>query len=512
MLDYIIKVLLFQTLFLVVYDILLKRETFFQWNRVYLISTSILSYIIPVLKFEKAQEILPQEYIILPEVLFYPTSVIEQKVAQSSMLFSSLTLIFWIGFSIAVILFSLKLYKLLRLIFDSEKQKKSSYWLVFVEQKNAFSFFRYIFLNKTILKATKEQVIEHELVHVEQKHSLDLLLFEIQRMVCWFNPYGYIYQHRISELHEFIADAKAIKQKDKTTYFEGLLTQTFGVNHISFINPFFKHSLIKKRIFMLNKNKSKQLLKLKYLLLIPILVGMLVYTSCEQSEATQLNKNEKRKITLHYGKKDKGKYKVIQSKKEGYFDIYMGVLPNGKEISYSSLSDEEKEDFDKIKNFGSEDDRKYYSFKVYEMKDGKKVILHTVDWGNMKKSWKSKDYSNAEVVPFASVDKAPVFPDCVDVSDPKKCFQEKIQTHVSQNFDTTIANGLGLDSDYKKIYVQFIIDKNGMITNIKSRAPHEDLEKEAIRIIKNLPKIQAGEYNGKKVAVKYTLPITFKVE
>jgi len=510
MLDYIIKVLLFQTLFLVVYDVVLKKETFFQWNRAYLILTSLVAYVIPVLKFKKAQEIIPQEYFILPEVMVSPSLVIEQKVEQSSMLFSFLTLIFWIGFTIATILFVVKLYRLTQLIANSEKENKQNYWLVLISQPTAFSFFKHIFLDKTLSGITKKQIIEHELIHVQQKHSLDLLLFEIQRIVCWFNPYSYIYQHRISELHEFIADAKAIKQKDKTTYFEGLLAQTFGVSHISFINSFFKQSLIKKRILMLNKSKSKKVFKLKYLVLLPILASMLIYTSCEKSEVNQLDKNKKRKITLHYGKKDKVKYKVIQSEKEGYFDIYMGVTPNGKEISYSSLSDEEKEDLDRIKNFGSEDNRKYYSFEIYEMEDGKKAVLHKVDWENMKKSWKSKDYSNAEVVPFTGIEKAPIFPDCEDVSDPKKCFQEKIREHVSQNFDTTIANGLGLDSEHKRVYVQFTIAKNGMITNIRCRGPHELIEKEAIRVVQSLPKIQAGEYNGKKVAVKYTLPINLK--
>ncbi len=482
MIDYFLKVLLFQTLFLVVYDTMLKRETFFQWNRVYLILTSILAYSIPVLKFEKAQEIIPQEYIMLPEVMLSPTSVIEQKVEQSSMLFSSLTLIFWIGFGIAAILFSLKLYKLLRLIFDSEKQNKSTYWLVFVQQNKAFSFFSYIFLNKAISEATKEQVIEHELVHVQQKHSLDLLWFEIQRMVCWFNPYSYIYQHRISELHEFIADAKAIKQKDKTTYFESLLAQTFGVNHISFINPFFKHSLIKKRILMLNKSRSKQLLKLKYVLLIPILASMLIYTSCERTEVEiQKDVSAKELIAELNAKAEEGK--LTEEDEKQIAQVLSKITINGVEVSK----------------------------REQEIKEA--LYLHLLNKRNNVLSEASKkDYSNAEIVPFSHIEQVPIFPSCEENIDSKKCFQEKIRAHVSQNFDKTIANSLGLDSEYKKVYVQFTIAKNGMITNIRCRGPHKVIEKEAIRVIQSLPQMKAGEYNGKKVAVKYTLPITFKVE
>ncbi|QCX40420.1 hypothetical protein FF125_18950 [Aureibaculum algae] len=283
MLDYIIKVLLFQTLFLVVYDLFLKRETFFQWNRFYLMTTSVLAYVIPLVKIDRVQEIIPQEYVVLlPEVVLNPSTVIKEQLGQPITFFLVLKVIFWLGIAVASILFALRLYKLFRLITTHDKEFKPSYYLVWLHNNKAFSFFNYIFLGKET--NNKTQIIEHELVHVKQKHSLDLLFFELQKIVCWFNPYSYLYQARISELHEFIADSKAIKTENKATYFNHLLAETFGVQNISFINPFFKHSLLKKRILMLNKSKSKQLLKLKYLYTLPILAGMLMYTSCNTSD------------------------------------------------------------------------------------------------------------------------------------------------------------------------------------------------------------------------------------
>ena len=84
MLDYFIKVLIFQTLFLAVYDLLLKRETFFQWNRAYLIFTSLLAYLIPFMKINQVGEIIPQDYIILlPEVVLSPTATIKQKTTRT---------------------------------------------------------------------------------------------------------------------------------------------------------------------------------------------------------------------------------------------------------------------------------------------------------------------------------------------------------------------------------------------------------------------------------------------
>jgi hypothetical protein len=125
---------------------------------------------------------------------------------------------------------------------------------------------------------------------------------------------------------------------------------------------------------------------------------------------------------------------------------------------------------------------------------------------------KEKDYSNADEVPFAAIEKAPIFPNCENTEDSKLCFQESVQEYVSKKFNTSLANELGLDSGKKKVYVQFTIDKEGNITEVKARGPHQALEEEAIRVIDMLPKMTPGEHNGKKVGVTYTLPITLTVD
>lgn len=514
MIDYIIKVLIFQTLFLAVYDLFLKKETFFQWNRVYLILTSIFAYLIPLLKVNRVGEIIPQEYIVwLPEVILSPTATIEQKLQEPQVVFNYLQFIFWIGIILATVFFLLKLYRIIQLIYNNEKEWKGSYFLIFLNNNNAFSFFNYIFLGKSISSNGKQQIIDHELIHVKQKHSLDLLVFELQKIVCWFNPFSYIYQNRIAELHEFIADYKAIKETEKTTYFNNLLAETFGVQNISFINPFFKHSLIKKRIVMLHKSKSEQLWKLKYLLLIPILASMLVYTSCEKEAPEQLKTNEKRLITFYTGDGENKERKESKSKKEGYFDMYMfGAIPDGNKISYDDLSDDEKEEYDKMYDTFNKDGRIFITFKIYKDQHGKLALLLEFDRKGMKESEESKDYSNADEVPFAVIDKAPIFPGCEDVEDPKKCLQESIQNHITKNFDPSIAKHLALEAGIKKVYVQFTIDKNGIITDARARGPHEALEEEALKVINDLPIMGPGEQEGKKIGVKYTVPISFVVE
>lgn len=117
-----------------------------------------------------------------------------------------------------------------------------------------------------------------------------------------------------------------------------------------------------------------------------------------------------------------------------------------------------------------------------------------------------------EDVPFLIIEKVPVFPGCTgDKETLKKCMQDKIQQHIAQNFNNAISENLGLESGVQRIFVMFVIDQNGQITDIKTKAPHKALEQEAKRVIGSLPKMKPGEQRGRAVRVKYSLPIVFRV-
>jgi len=113
------------------------------------------------------------------------------------------------------------------------------------------------------------------------------------------------------------------------------------------------------------------------------------------------------------------------------------------------------------------------------------------------------------VVPFAVIEKVPIFPGCTgNNQELKACFQEKIQQHVLKNFTyPEQAQEMGIGG---KVFVLFAIDKNGIVTDIKSRGPDKILEKEAERIIGSLPNMIPGKQRGKPVKVPYSIPIYFK--
>ena len=114
-------------------------------------------------------------------------------------------------------------------------------------------------------------------------------------------------------------------------------------------------------------------------------------------------------------------------------------------------------------------------------------------------------------IPFAIIEDVPLFPGCENVpkSKRRKCFQEKIMKHINKNFRyPEIAQEMGIQG---RVFVQFMIGKDGNISGIRTRGPDKNLEKEANRIISKLPRMTPGKQRGRPVRVPFSIPITFKL-
>lgn len=531
MLHYIIQTIAFQLFFLIVYDVFLKRETFFNWNRMYLLATAILSLILPFIKISSFKEVVPQNYIIsLPEVILGQPQVNSNNVIplQTVVVEQNATpiwqIIFYTGLFVACGLFLFKLFKIVVLILKNPTQSIGN--IVLVELLNstaAFSFFHYIFLGEKIKAKEKEAILKHELIHTKQKHTFDLLFFELLRIVFWFNPFVYMYQNRIRTLHEFIADANAVKHQDKNEYYQNLLSQVFETRNISFINPFFHQSLIKKRIVMLSKTKSKQIHLIKYALLIPLVFGMLIYTSAEAQEKVVNKKQDlsQYSYTLKKGEELIGDKKKIYEKYENFLKSnkdYVSWAQINREdntISYSVHHiDKNVPEFFSKSEVSFPDGSSYIAYLNWEKPDKPKELSAEEKKKKVKEFLKlNEEYKNAVEVPFAVIDQVPVFPGCENLTkeEQKQCFSNNVAKLVNKNFNTKLANKLGL-TGRQRINVIFKIDEGGSVVGIKSRAPHQELEDEAIRVVKTLPKMIPGKHKGENVVVPYSLPIIFQVD
>ncbi|MBE7651981.1 M56 family metallopeptidase [Tenacibaculum finnmarkense] len=503
MINYSIQVILFQVLFVTVYDLFLSKETFFAKNRWYLLSTSVISFLLPFLKIPSLQKAVTKEYrILLPEVVLSPQSVFEKSAFYQSI--NYVEVFFISGCLLFFIIFIIKLHQIIYLIFKYGSENKRSYKLVLLpENSKAFSFFNYIFLAVGISEEKQEKIIQHELVHSTQKHTFDLLFFEILRIVMWFNPMIYVYQNRITLVHEYLSDDELSKNTLKENYINNLLSDVFQIDNISFINQFYKHSLIKKRVIMMTKGKSKEVKQLKYLVLIPMLVSMVLYTSCNV-EKNEIKPSVKQPITVY--ETINGKITAVPSSgyQSKYLDIYSGNgMPNTKEVLVSELTSEEKEEYQDLLN-SLEDISLPIKMRIFETANNRKMIFFESESKRLKKL---VDNNN---ITFSDLDKTPTFPGCQE--NDKECFNNSLLHFVKENFDTKLVNSLGLSAGKKRAYVQFKIDKKGAIIDIKARTPHKKIEEAVIAVLQKLPKIIPGEIAGKVVETGYVLPISFNVE
>jgi len=264
--QYLLLVNLYLILFYGFYALLLRRETFFQLNRIYLISAALLSFFIPLIQAGWVQNLFITQKV---EYTLYSDAIIInglKPVEETPLNFGQLfAWIYLAGVAFWVVKLIVQLISLNKII---KNPGEDASW----------SFFKKIKLGEN---ANGSNIIDaHEQVHAKQWHSADVLIVEAVMIINWFNPVVYFYRRAIKHIHEFIADSHAIETADsKTDYALLLMSQTFSVPQHQLLNHFFNNSLLKHRIIMLQKNKSHRVALLKYGLSAPLFILMLVLSS-----------------------------------------------------------------------------------------------------------------------------------------------------------------------------------------------------------------------------------------
>ena len=546
MIRYLLEIVVIQCIFLLTYDFFLRKETFFQWNRVYIIGTFLFSLVIPPIRIEALTTEVSEGNVFLPNLVnqLEPVAIAPTGPTSFWDQFSVYEWIYFLGVILMALWFVVKLYRIFSL-----KQKGSVTYhtdftkVVIPQSKLVFSFLKTVFIGDKIVKEKEPEILAHELVHVRQWHSLDLLFFELMRIFFWCNPLVFLYQNRISEVHEFIADASVTK-KDKRVHYSTLLAETFQTEKASFVNSFYKKSLLQKRITMLTKDKSRGIFQLKYLVVLPLLLGMLAYTSCEVTNKSEgemvvvktgigtsvpfgvieevpvfpgcegvvdqkrcFQESIQEHIRKHFNYPQEAKDQGIQGRVAVLFTIdNKGNIVDIRKRGPHPLLEEEVERIIKRlpqmqpgQHNGKSVDVPFSIPVVFRLSDEDVLLVEIQKFGQRGKDW----------IPFAQLDNSPVYPGCEDASDPKNCFLEKIQGHIRKHFNYPLeAQEQGIQG---RVAVLFTIDTEGNISNIRKRGPNPILEAEAERILALLPRMQPGMHDGKPVNVPFSLPITFQL-
>ena len=308
LITYFIKVSVLVSLFYLSYHFLLKRETFFSKNRLFLLLGLVTSVVLPLVTITKTVWIEPvrpvvfEEPFILPDfsddVVINTTSEAPKTEINWIFIVAGFYVLGMLFFLVKFILSSLSLYKILH---KNPFQKQNGFR--FIDSKNVktpFSFFNYIaFDSSSFSEEELQNIITHEKVHSKQKHSFDIALSEIFSVVFWLNPFVWLYKKAIQQNLEFIADNKAIKSsKNKVNYQKTLLKVTLNPKELTLANSFYQ-PLIKKRIIMLNKNQSKNRNLLKYAFILPVLV---VFVTQFQTKVVAQTKQPTTKEIVYQGK------------------------------------------------------------------------------------------------------------------------------------------------------------------------------------------------------------------
>ncbi|MCR4029235.1 M56 family metallopeptidase [Flavobacterium panacis] len=282
------------TMFYFAYIILLRKETFFTSSRWFLLAGLITSVVLPFVVYTKVIWITPaplqvpeivktevkniptyNQYVVSYQpvnTLQYEPQIKEEENFEINWSFVLMS-IYGIGFAAFMIKFSLDFYSLNSVLKGKKIEQQADFKFIDVNENIApFSYFGYIVYNSSLYTSAElENILEHEKVHSDQNHTVDVLISRIFCILFWFNPIVWLYKKAILQNLEFIADSEASKKiADKKAYQYTLLKITTHETCVAITNHFYQ-SLIKKRIVMLNKNQSNKRNYWKYCAVVPAL-------------------------------------------------------------------------------------------------------------------------------------------------------------------------------------------------------------------------------------------------
>jgi TonB-dependent SusC/RagA subfamily outer membrane receptor len=261
---------------MVYYLLVLRNKKFHQYNRFYLLGVAVVSWIVPLIKIVWDQQHTGVRQVDLLTVVAAGNSEIEALVAskQESLDWVSLLPNLYVGVSFCLaIAMVISLYRIYKIYTTHECSNLQQFYLVMTRVKGTpFSFFSYIFWNAEIDIQTPagKQILQHELTHVTQYHSIDKIVIQLNLIAGWFNPFFWLLKKELDMIHEFIADKKSVENGDAASLAQMLLTTAYPGQQFPLTNPFF-FSPIKRRLKMLTNVKNPSFSYARRIVVLPLL-------------------------------------------------------------------------------------------------------------------------------------------------------------------------------------------------------------------------------------------------
>ena len=544
---YILKTSVCLAVFYLFYRLLLSKETFHRFNRLALLGVLLLSCLVPLIEVttREASE-MSQPFIALEDMLLMAeTAPVMEEVSTPFPWRALLLLVYLLG-----ILFFLgrhlwSLGRMLRLFRASRKESLEDGITLFVHDEKEvapFSWMNSIVISKYDLEENGDAILTHERAHVRNHHSWDLLLAEGCIFFQWFNPAAWLLKQELQTVHEYEADEWVIENGiDAKTYQLLIIKKAVGARLYSIANSF-NHSSLKKRITMMIKKKSNPWARLKYVYVLPLAaVAVAAFArpevSNELAEISNVKVNdltsivkarevksvensldEKFKLSgqvMEYESKKpvpgasvviKGTTMGTLTDKEGRFTLsvkkgdvlivsYVGLqtqsVPVDAETNLVIWTRADVQSMEEMVVVGYASDGQGTS----SVEHSDKKVVAVVDVPKTK-----KEVIQEEVI-FQVVEEMPEFPG--GMGEAMKFIGKNIKYPV-------VAQQAKIEG---RVIVQFVVERDGSVSSVEiMRGVSPDLDAEAIRVVSMMPKWNPGKQRGRAVAVKYTMPIIFRLQ
>ena len=474
---YLIKINVALMLLYGFYRLTVSRDTFFGLRRLTLWLIYAVVLMVPALNLEYWVRDTPT-MVSMANVYadtFYPVVVVKAQ-APSITWMDMLLGIYWAGVAVLSLRLVWQLFSIIRLAVISRKQEVEGITVHLLRGEGSpFSFFRWVFMYPSTLEGKQlHEVMVHECTHVSGLHSLDTLFSELFSIACWFNPFAWLMKQEVRMNLEYLADESVLSDGNaRKSYQYHLLGLAYRQpNESTKIANNFNLLPLKKRIKMMNKRRTSEIGKAKYFLFAP-LAGVLLMVSNIECVAREIGEQIP-------------EVAEVQQKAELALNTDVAVAnPMAKDaVEMMNPAEAEEMEADKAAEAAL--------IAVEQAKQAAEEKVKTkpqTDTTKKKNSW--------DCIP----ETMPYFPGG------NVLMLKYLADNIKYPASAVKAKKQG------RVIVGFIVQKDGSITHAKIvRSIDPELDAEALRVVKGMPKWTPGTQLGKPVSVKYTLPVKFSLQ
>lgn len=503
MIRYLFFAVVGTALFWGLYRLLLRREHCLNVNRFFLLATLGLSLLLPLVHPQVAV-VAPSAFggggylLELPapgqsasvDVVPQPVVGDNVTVARSLDVWTVLGVIYWGGVAVSVLLLAVRYGVLWHKLRRYTYVRQGRFHVAMTDSEEpSFSFFRYIVVGRGGMSdAELQQVLCHERLHAAQGHSWDRLAVQTVCCLLWFDPFVWLYERDLCEVHEYLADEAVLRQGDEGSYkryLALLYCQISGMKYVPIVNSF-HFSTIKKRITMMKQPKSHKGW-VKALTALPV-AALLLFANCKNQEPA-----------LEQASIPDGRYEVspfIETYRDGQLveREFMGII-----IPLDSVGEH--------KEFADSAEAVRFNVNIHETvaKSSRVTAMISLDDSTVK--WYQVAWNDEEEMLdwFSKEDNGPF-----SLAEYPGGF-EAMSAYISKSVVyPEKAKAEGVEG---KVFVQFIVDTDGSIAEATVlHGVGGECDDEALRVVKSMPKWQPATFKGKPVRSKYVMPIYYTLK